>query len=179
MGSRRLTLAGLASGLALLGASAAPGPAFACVPASPLPGETAEAMTVRLQAEHLAFQQRDQRDLWARADHVFIARVVSPYKSAKPKPASLTEVVTRFEAVSALKGAAPARRFRTVQPFYMESPCYRGPFRDAFGAQKGDLLLVFVKGPDPVGDAILQVMAFDRVADPDLKAALDKARAAR
>lgn len=88
------------------------------------------------------------------------------------------KTVVGLEAVTAIKGVAPARRFE-IHDAQGWTSC--GPLRqfDVFHADEDAPVVVFVKGPYPTQDGVLEAMALDHIVDPDIKAALDKAGAAR
>lgn len=180
--------------------------AYACVPALPdplLPGETPGAWQARQQARRDASIAQGQRELWARADRVFLARVSEPEPEPLPAPrrypprrggppplippppfirlidpfsGKRTMVLTPFVA---LKGASPARAFEIVDSWSSTS-C--GPYWrfNAGGAPPGlidgELMVVFATGPYPTEDGILEVLAIDQVLDPGIKAAIAAAR---
>lgn len=195
------------AGVALLGMAAAP--ALACVPAPWIHGETEAARTARLVAEAEAYERDRQTALWAKADRVFTARVslpvdppppppgqlYDPRRDGPPKPPKLIPVPvfdanhweTRLvlEPVAALKAAAPARSFEIVETTSMTSCGYTVGFSDrtlSFSQAhlaEGDVVVVFLQGPYPTGDGVMGALKFGQVVAPEVKAALDKAGAAR
>ncbi len=60
------------------------GTAFACVMEMPRPGESQAAREERWRSEAHAYALRTQRDLWTRADRVFIATVTEPEPPEAP-----------------------------------------------------------------------------------------------
>lgn len=175
--------------------------------AEPRPGETEEARQIREREELQAQVRGWQLDLWTRADRVFLARVSQSEPEPPPPPPQrrydprrggpppvpppvMVPLLDPFNGertmvltpVAGLKGAAPARPFDIVDSWSNTScgPYYR--FNDGGsppGLPDDELVVVFATGPYPTKDGVLDALAVDRVIEPGIKAALDKAGAAR
>lgn len=181
---KRLASAVLIVGIATC-AGAAPGVASACSIVAPRIGEVREPHEVVVER----LRRAQQRDLWAEADQVFLARVVpfheeptaKPYDPVRDGPPKRPEPVrpgawltTRFEPVVALKGALPARQVDFRHSKFTDS-CGGRPLEDAFAAQEGLLLVVFSRGHYPTQDSVMEALSVETIVDPDIKAALAKA----
>lgn len=171
----------------------APGAAQACSIALLPPGYKPPTPE-QLVAQQLAYDRQSQHDLWLKADHVFTVRIVDPddvrepprLRGPIPPPRAVRfhllgegKTLITLEAVAALKGALPTRRFdlRDAEGW---TSC--GPPRqfDVFTLGRDDaLFVVFMSGAYPTQGGILEAMAVERVADPDLRAALEASGAGR
>ncbi|ATQ43138.1 hypothetical protein [Caulobacter mirabilis] len=171
------------------------GSAVACVMEAPLPGETAEAAQARWRSEAQASALRTQRDLWTQADRVFVATAAEPEppeaprydprRDGPPRPPRLVMVdVNGFERTmiltpsTALKGAPPLRAFEVIDSAAMTTCGYRFRFNSG-GLSDKEPVVVFSTGAYPTRDRVLDALSFERIVDPEIRAALDRAGAAR
>lgn len=174
------------------------------MPEEPRPGETEEARQLRHQEELQASIRGWQLDLWTRADRVFLARVTEPEPDPPPPepprrrydprrgpppipPPPMMPTFNPYSGerpvvltpVAALKGAAPARGFELIDSWSMTSCGHRYRYNSSGlsgGLPDDGLVVVFATGPYPTTEGVLDALAVDRIVEPGIRAALDKAR---
>ncbi len=180
--------------------------AQACSLAPPdpfLPGDTQETWQARQKAKLDAAIIEWQRDLWTRADRVYLARVSEPEPEPPPSlgrhkprrggppplipPPPVIVAIDPFSGErprvltpsAALKGAAPARGLEVADSWGSTScgPHWRfNAGGSPPGLVEGELMVVFATGAYPTQQGILDVLAIDRIIEPGIRAAIDRAR---
>lgn len=150
-----VVLAGLAAALTSLTAT----PASSCVPVV-RPSATAEDFA-REEVER-------QQALWREADLVFVAIVAG--RTSEKRHTLDFKVRLRVHPKRPLKGALPPQDFDLATTGW--TSCGLAPFFDIFDLDGKDEFVVFVKGPYPAQDRVLDTRSIGRVTAPEVQSLL-------